>query len=581
MGWQVNKELLPMKGHYFFFNAGTGPVQPFLSTYARQLGFSSVVVGVIYTILPICGMLAKPLVGAISDRFRCQKIMFLAGQLLTAAAFLAINFSPEIPKDQKVHFSCEGDAVFDTSPNAKSTVDDCLIDQFQKEPGIVDCQLNCVMEDQFWNVVTKYWNATEYRDHHSENLEFTAFVNKSKTIKMNNITYFSFKDVKLSNGKIHQALCPCGKDCHISTICQINCNDYNLNNLVTQTTVSDNEVYQKSQFWIFLILMIFGWVGQAVAVSIGDAICFELLGDKHNRYGYQRMFGALGWGIFSVIAGIMVDSLSEGSSTKNFESAFYLSFVFLLFDFAVSSRIKNVQKQQSSNILKDVGRLLVDIRIIVFLVWCVAVGMCTGLIWQFLFFLIEDLAKDQGCDSQQWIKTLEGIVMAIQTLAGEMPFFFWSGKILKRIGHINSMSLVVLVIGVRYILYSIIPNPWWFLPVELLNGLTFGLFYACMASYASIVAPPGTEATMQGLVGAVFEGVGVSLGSFVGGVLYDVYGGPWTFRLFGIGALIVCLLHAGVQYLIKRSDFENHYTSPGEALKTVYYDDQQELTLVD
>jgi predicted ABC-type sugar transport system permease subunit len=227
------------------------------------------------------------------------------------------------------------------------------------------------------------------------------------------------------------------------------------------------------------------------------------------------MFGALGWGIFSVIAGVMVDSLSEGSSTKNFESAFYLSFVFLLFDFAVSSRIKvstsswlyanfinrfnfqNVQKQQSSNILKDVGRLLVDIRIIVFLVWCVAVGMCTGLIWQFLFFLIEDLAKDQGCDSQQWIKTLEGIVMAIQTLAGEMPFFFWSGKILKRIGHINSMSLVVLVIGVRYILYSIIPNPWWFLPVELLNGLTFGLFYACMASYASIVAPPGTEATMQ------------------------------------------------------------------------------------
>jgi hypothetical protein len=278
MGWQVNKELLPMKGHYFLFNAGTGPVQPFLSTYARQLGFSSVVVGVIYTILPICGMLAKPLIGAISDRFRCQKIMFLAGQLLTAAAFLAINFSPEIPKDQKVHFSCEGDAVFDTSPNAKSTVDDCLIDQFQKEPGIVDCQLNCVMEDQFWNVVTKYWNATEYRDHHSENLEFTAFVNKSKTIKMNNITYFSFKDVKLSNGKIHQALCPCGKDCHISTICQINCNDYNLNNLVTQTTVSDDEVYQKSQFWIFLILMIFGWVGQAVAVSIGDAICFELLG---------------------------------------------------------------------------------------------------------------------------------------------------------------------------------------------------------------------------------------------------------------------------------------------------------------
>lgn len=141
--------------------------------------------------------------------------------------------------------------------------------------------------------------------------------------------------------------------------------------------------------------------------------------------------------------------------------------------------------------------LLTDLRIIIFLLWCIAVGMCTGLIWNFLNLLIEDLAEEQGCESGQWIKTLEGAIQAIQTLAGEIPFFFWSGKILKRIGHVHSMSLILMVIGIRYILYSIIPDPWFFLPVELLNGLTFGLFYACMASYASIIAPPGTESTMQ------------------------------------------------------------------------------------
>lgn len=36
--------------------------------------------------------------------------------------------------------------------------------------------------------------------------------------------------------------------------------------------------------------------------------------------------------------------------------------------------------------------------------------MCTGLIWQFLFWLIEDLAAAQGCDTYVWIKTLEGSV---------------------------------------------------------------------------------------------------------------------------------------------------------------------------
>lgn len=54
------------------------------------------------------------------------------------------------------------------------------------------------------------------------------------------------------------------------------------------------------------------------------------------------------------------------------------------------------------------------------------------------------------------------------------------------------------------------------------------------------------------MVGALFEGIGVSLGSFVGGIMYDVYGGQLTFRLYGIGAIVACFLHAGVQYFLNR-----------------------------
>lgn len=47
---------------------GTAPVVPFMPTLARQLGFSSVVVGTIYTVLPMVGMLVKPIFGAIADK---------------------------------------------------------------------------------------------------------------------------------------------------------------------------------------------------------------------------------------------------------------------------------------------------------------------------------------------------------------------------------------------------------------------------------------------------------------------------------------------------------------------------------
>lgn len=81
MGLEIDERFVAMKGHYFLFNAGedecsfikivqrsliiiftiyylifftaTAPVVPFIPVYAKQLGYSAVVVGLIYTILPI------------------------------------------------------------------------------------------------------------------------------------------------------------------------------------------------------------------------------------------------------------------------------------------------------------------------------------------------------------------------------------------------------------------------------------------------------------------------------------------------------------------------------------------------
>lgn len=59
------------------------------------------------------------------------------------------------------------------------------------------------------------------------------------------------------------------------------------------------------------------------------------------------------------------------------------------------------------------------------------------------------------------------------------------------------MTLVLFTFGIRLILYSILSNPWWVLPIEFMQGITFGIFYAAMATYANIVAPSGTAATLQ------------------------------------------------------------------------------------
>lgn len=72
-------------------------------------------------------------------------------------------------------------------------------------------------------------------------------------------------------------------------------------------------------------------------------------------------------------------------------------------------------------------------------------------------------------------------------------------------------SLMFFTFAVRFFLYSIIEHPVWVLPVELLNGVTFALAYSAAILYAAHLAPPGTEGTLQGIVGTTYNGIGLSV----------------------------------------------------------------------
>lgn len=59
------------------------------------------------------------------------------------------------------------------------------------------------------------------------------------------------------------------------------------------------------------------------------------------------------------------------------------------------------------------------------------------------------------------------------------------------------------------------------------------------------------------MVGASYEGIGVSLGSFLGGLFYNQYGGALTFRIFGVAAFIACALHCIVNVMfLRRKEIE-------------------------
>lgn len=85
---------------------------PFLPTIAKQLGFSATLVGTIYTVLPISGLISKPLFCGLADRFKIHKAVFLIFQVILTIAFFTINFIPEIDRSANVTLICNGNLPY-------------------------------------------------------------------------------------------------------------------------------------------------------------------------------------------------------------------------------------------------------------------------------------------------------------------------------------------------------------------------------------------------------------------------------------------------------------------------------------
>jgi len=84
-------------------DTGASPLTPYLTTMAKQRGYSAQLVGVIFSVLPLAAVFARPIFGAVADRFRCQKTMFLCSIVVVILITTSYDFLPDPPADVNNH----------------------------------------------------------------------------------------------------------------------------------------------------------------------------------------------------------------------------------------------------------------------------------------------------------------------------------------------------------------------------------------------------------------------------------------------------------------------------------------------
>ncbi|CAM9812625.1 unnamed protein product [Ectocarpus sp. 8 AP-2014] len=106
-------------------------------------------------------------------------------------------------------------------------------------------------------------------------------------------------------------------------------------------------------------------------------------------------------------------------------------------------------------------------------------GMTKGVIDTFLFIWLDELGSSHA------LLGLAGLAMSFS----EVPFFYVSGPLSRKIGPRNVVALSQIGYIVRLVYYSVLSDPWWVLPAELLHGLTFAAMWAATTDYAHGIAP--------------------------------------------------------------------------------------------
>ncbi|CAL1293694.1 unnamed protein product [Larinioides sclopetarius] len=531
--WHIDKEMLRFKVHYFLFVGAFGACLPYITIFAqKRVGISASALSAILTTQRCIFIFTKPFMGYIADYFNKLKIVICSLSVVTTVFFFVLLAVPKIENGIE---KATLDHVDDNRTH---------YELFNSSEAYVVCDLQENNSSQ--SVKSLYFSNNENDDLCFQSLQHLSdFLNLcSKNKKNDTDNAINKTELSIVLEKSLKAMSPpskyflCKACCKNTEICQsIDCKDLTANTKeisIEKMHVSD---FLRYQFWFFAFLTTISMACANSLFTLTDTACCESVQKTGSQFGRQRLWGAIGWGLMSPIGGLLNDY------TGDFLASWILMAIMSFISLLNMTKLEMAKPVFSKNLLKDVRTVLSSKEFLAFIFCVLMNGVGTGIMWFYLVLFLTDIGAS---------RFLCGMVMFVQCFGGEIPFMFFSGWAIKKIGHFNVLTLALTAYCIRFFWYSQLHNPWLVLPAELLHGFTYGLFYTSVASFAKLSAKPGTEATTQAVLFTAHEGLGVGIGCIVAGLGFDSLGGHRTFLYTSIYAGCAMILSVILHLLVRK-----------------------------
>ncbi|XP_012885047.1 PREDICTED: major facilitator superfamily domain-containing protein 6 isoform X1 [Dipodomys ordii] len=568
---KINNDLLISKVFYFFFYSAYGSLYPLLPVYYKQLGMSPSQSGLLVGIRYFIEFCSAPFWGVVADRFRKGKIVLLFSLLCWVLFNLGIGFVkpatlrcvPKIPPTARPTNASHPVTILPMNSSAVSFL--TLSPKIREKRNMplsnwstVEAEPDSIVPDIYTTALPKTSEPTlqpqteGITDHIIE-----LILNASTTIPVptGNVTRETTTAIVTTTKSLP----------------------------LDQVTLVYDQQEVEAIFLVILVVVIIGEFFSASSVTIVDTVTLQYLGKHRDRYGLQRMWGSLGWGLAMLSVGIGIDYthievLIDGKGCKppeyrNYQIVFIVFGVLMTMALIVATQfrfrynhftnneskgkeveIPQVERNNSTESSEetptttshsqafnfwDLIKLLCSVQYgsVLFVAWFMGFGY--GFVFTFLYWHLEDL---------NGTTTLFGVCSVLSHVS-ELTAYFFSHKLIELIGHIRVLYIGLACNTARYIYISYLENAWTVLPMEVLQGVTHAAIWAACISYLSAAVPPELRTSAQGILQGLHLGLGRGCGAMIGGVLVNYFGAAATFRGIGMACLVILLLFALIQWL--------------------------------
>ncbi|XP_005097128.1 major facilitator superfamily domain-containing protein 6 [Aplysia californica] len=556
----INKKLLPVKSYYFMIMSAVGDLLPFIALHMRALGLSPKETGIIYGVMPFVGFFMRPIIGAVADKLKKHKAVLILATIFTGVFYfllLFVPFRPAVPsvsisttlhcnsQDSFLH-DCDDGRSQDSCQAGLNFLNSSISD---RENESISCSLWCrTGADLSKSLFTACFNDTGPHNGSrrcSEKLTFSSHLN----FTVNDIHSlvapdrylngsdscrdYDLRNISSINNSTHEGrriLC----DREMSFECEVTCSE-------TFQCNQKRASFDRTFIAIFFIFLMANIVFAPI-FPIMDAAAYDILGEeKRHLWGKQRAWGTLGFAIWAVSATFILHM--QGDQDSEYSVLFYLFLPLCVLSAIVAGFLEMSSDIICGQFLKNVRNLLSHAEVLAFLTVVMFFGMLLGGLEAFLFWYLLSLGSP---------KLVFGFILVVNCCS-ELPMLWVAGMIIEKIGLVSCLYLALLCYAVRLLVYSVLSNPWLVLLVEPTHGVTVALMYAAASSYASIIAPPGMSATIQGLLAGLQFGFGKGIGSLITGYMFENIGPRWTWRTFSITCVVLLVIYVILNLFVFKS----------------------------